>query len=971
VVAGGHDGTGHCLRYYTAALTGWNTFTAPPQKEMFPPRHELLCFWAKGDPHTPQLSVEVDEKDGSRWIAVVSLGTDWQHYVLAPDDFLYWNDSPTGSKRGGSGDHLNPAKAVSLVLGLAQTHTAAVGGGPHTFWVDDFGTAPNPVADYRPGPAPLFVPLETLTPAYKLYSLTSPATVRSASDQVVFPRGETFPSPAATVCPIARPRGQGFGQGNKWRWLALAEAYDRTGVARGAVIWMLLNNAFPYRGSVLAATGTAEPRFLKSAAAIQCLATLVDRLRDGVFFCNAGTREFSWWPGEQVELGAELINLGVRPAVVTVRFRVTDNDSGKVVFTRETSLRVGAGKRATTTFTRPPQTMTPGTYRVQVELVREGQIIDVLGHEFAVLTGKPAPADDYVTVKGSDFRLHGKPWYPVGINFWPLYVSGSEPGDYSLGWLTPGFYQPDEVEADLVRMESLGINMVSIQLGRPDCIRNLLDFLRRCRRHGIRVNGFLGTASPLKFDEAATRAFLRQAHLADNSTLFAYDIIWEPGNWVFRGSARNRWDADWQRWLGERYGSVKNAEADWKFPAPRKNGQVTSPSDRQLRDDGPWRVMVAAYRRFMDDLMSHNKWNTAVRKLRELDPHHLISFRQGNTLPQDFTFTATPKHIDFICPEGYAVPLGEDGYDVSGFITRYVHFTTGGKPILWAEFGRSVWDRSSRRSVRAAIETQAAYHEQFYRMVLEAGANGTAPWWWPGGYRVNERSDFGIMNPDGTPRPAAELIRRYAPQMKTPRPWPRPQVWLTIDRDAHPGGYWYLAFHAGKEAYRAARKHGKSLGVRTAGTGTNSMNCPLVAVGNTPCTGHNPPKYLDAEFNELLIKDVSGRWVAALSGATIVVARGKPVRCRASLGNLQESTWLTPAHTHGNPGGVYLASTDASELAVRQPLLADTPPLADADFGDWILSPGVTKKTLVELQLTASGRVWFGEKRRFVLAPER
>ena len=101
--------------------------------------------------------------------------------------------------------------------------------------------------------------------------------------------------------------------------------------------------------------------------------------------------------------------------------------------------------------------------------------------------------------------------------------------------------------------------------------------------------------------------------------------------------------------------------------------------------------MMAAYRRFMDDLTS-SKWNRAHRKLREFDPHHLVSFRQGNTLPHDFVFTGTPKHVDFICPEGYSIPPGDDGYYAAGFITKYVHFTTGGKPIVWSEFGQSVWD---------------------------------------------------------------------------------------------------------------------------------------------------------------------------------------------------------------------------------------------------------------------------------------
>ena len=88
----------------------------------------------------------------------------------------------------------------------------------------------------------------------------------------------------------------------------------------------------------------------------------------------------------------------------------------------------------------------------------------------------------------------------------------------------------------------------------------------------------------------------------------------------------------------------------------------------------------------------------------EFDPHHLVSFRQGNTLPHDFVFTGTPKHVDFICPEGYAIPPGDDGYYAAGFITKYVHFTTGGKPIVWSEFGQSVWDATKMSPSPARIE---------------------------------------------------------------------------------------------------------------------------------------------------------------------------------------------------------------------------------------------------------------------------
>ena len=44
--------------------------------------------------------------------------------------------------------------------------------------------------------------------------------------------------------------------------------------------------------------------------------------------------------------------------------------------------------------------------------------------------------------------------------------------------------------------------------------------------------------------------------------------------------------------------------------------------------------------------------------------------------------------------------------------------------------------------------------------------DGVAWWWYPGGYRVNERSDFGIINPDGTDRPVTKVIREFGPKLK-------------------------------------------------------------------------------------------------------------------------------------------------------------------------------------------------------------
>ena len=169
---------------------------------------------------------------------------------------------------------------------------------------------------------------------------------------------------------------------------------------------------------------------------------------------------------------------------------------------------------------------------------------------------------------------------------------------------------------------------------------------------------------------------------------------------------------------------------------------------------------------------------------------------------------------------------------------------------------------------------------------------------------------------------------------------------------------------------RKLEADGKQLGVRTPGTGTTSADTPLLAVGNTPYNGHNPPKYLDAEFNWFRIRVGDGAWIDVANGTRIRVPRGRPIIASASVGNLQEATWLTPEHRQGKPGAVYLASTGASQLSFRQPITKDTAYLEDADFGATLsLTKGVSKETKVVLQMTAEDRAWFGETLQFTLEP--
>ena len=290
---------------------------------------------------------------------------------------------------------------------------------------------------------------------------------------------------------------------------------------------------------------------------------------------------------------------------------------------------------------------------------------------------------------------------------------------------------------------------------------------------------------------------------------------------------------------------------------------------------------------------------------------------------------------------------------------------------MWIEYGHNAWDDKTMAPGPVQLETQMTCHEVINKTAYENGANGLAPWWMAGGYRISEKSDYGIFNSDGTLRESGESLRKYGALIKASKCYPEPDTWFTMDSDAHSGGMRHVARNDGAYAYREAVAMGKHLGVRTAGTGTTSSDTPLLAVGNTKYNGKNPPKYLNAEFNWFRIKCGDGEWINVADGTRIRVPGNKQIVAVASVGNLQEATWLTPASCNGKPGAVYMASVEGSGLKVRQPILKDTPYLEDAEFGEtFVLTKGVTAETKVELQMTAEGRAWFGEKLRFTLAVE-
>ncbi len=848
---------GTALHFRFENYHNWVNLTAPAfPASPFGPQENLTLFWAKGAPDTNALVMEWVERDGSRWITAVPLTTHWQHYVLLPSAFRFWEG---GQGRGGHGDVFHPQNAMLWRIGLANSH-ALMPEGEHQFWIADLEVGASPYAAEAAPPD-----LPALSPDYRGY---------------VTAQGEWRP--------VIRERGLGLADQGRPGRLVLPAGITNSNEGKEDDFEELDNSRWlyiPLQGSYLGTCwgGIALPPH-QSLPSEEALRDMVLRLRQPAYIAYGGVDKASYLFQTPVVVGAKLISNSAQPQTLRLKWHVESlPHSVSPPFERDFTTTVSLEPYQQTLS--PTYTLTDlpaGEYRVTITLQTDrpaSALLDRLQEPFRVLPMKTRTASlaHFVRVEGGEFVLDGKPWRPVGVNFWPGWIAGQRVDRYQHGWLSPDEYDPVLVQRDLDICNRLGFNVVSVQYTRPDEAPALNDFLIRCRNLGIKANVFLAYAHPLYFDPEALTKLLNAANIRGNDTIFAFDIAWEPHMGPY--DQRKVWDPQWRQWIREQYGSIAHAEEMWGMKAPRDaEGQITGPSDQQLSQDGSWRIFVAAYRRFLDDLISRG-YAKVVQLLRPYGP--LIGARSGyggngslyvaGVAPFDLVSGAA--YLDFISPEGYALDGDWPTFRGGGFTAAYARWAGNGKPVFWAEFGRSVLPANPQR-----LEQQEAYYDKMCRLILDTGSNGTAAWWFPGGLRIDENSDFGIISPDGTPRPAALRLSKLAKE-ELPKAVidPKPTTWLEIDRDKDARGYAGLYAHF-LPIYAQLREEGKMPGVRTSGTNTTTETVPLTAVGDLPLKGLEPLQFVNGEIlpigtdpdgfpQQLLLTNTGeAEWLAAGAG---------------------------------------------------------------------------------------------------------
>ena len=790
---------GAALRVRLDSLDGWDTVEPPARSWVWEPEQSLTCFRARGNTATRQLALEWTEADGSRWIATVDLKPEWQNFALPPSAFRPWQPPPA---RGGPGDQVNLRHVARFTVGLAVSHTA-FDPGPLEYEFADFGTARNPFGD-APLPASVALPrLESLSPAYQCFALTTPVSVRPPPWQALVREtastthngGVRWSSDGRALHP--RPRGVGWRQKGSGRWQPILVARDAdTDEYRGAVGVLLAPDDAPGSLGTWAVFTPADAAFYRQAPVHDWLGRTLRRLRAGAFLTEGGAEYFTLFPDQPVQLGARIRNFRPdRELQAEVMLTVLPQREGPELLRHRAPVTVAPGATEVVETLWNPAAWPTGGCVVAVQLLVNGRLVDELYHELNRWEPKRNP--EFVSIADGGFQLGGKSWRAHGVNYLPSSGIGvaNEHFEY---WLGRGAYDPEVIERDLRRIQAMGLNAVSAFIYHRDLAsQHLLDFLFRCERLGLKVNLSLRPGTPMEFRWDEMKALIEHYRLPEWDTVMAYDLAWEPSHFDEAFQWRN-YGGPWNDWLRRRHGTVAAAVRDWACPsnvaaeltgppASVETNVLLTPPARWLVQDGPWRPVVVEYREFLDEWIGQH-YAEARRRVRTVDPHHPFSFRMQ--LSGDPTHTGTGlipydffglrDAVDIWEPEAYGRIGTWDKVRPGLFTVAFARLCDPAKPVVWAEMGTSVWDGNANGASPSKLAFAASFYRDFYRMLRESASDGVFFWWYPGGFRLFENSDYGILNPDGTDREVTRVIRAEGPRFLAASPRQAPTRWVPV-----------------------------------------------------------------------------------------------------------------------------------------------------------------------------------------------
>lgn len=935
-----------CLKYYTDDFSINESFE---KNITINEKHNVIGFYAKALQNTRTITLKLIQDNGDMFKTTFCPTTNFSYYIFTKRDFVYAGNQ-FNLVHECTPIYVDYSKVSKIQFGHALSHAYSVAG-EHAFFIQELSSANISLLNDTK------VSIDGLYPHYKFFPVTNAVSIKSYEKQ-------SFIDPCSLRVPVDlfshSPRSQatGINKGRRSRFIPLLECHDEKGLQCGYAAYMILPvsigdlQSTNKTGSIIAFT-TADYSFYQEGGAVAC-AQAIASLYNPAILIEGGTDEYIYQTNDTANIGAVVL---IREQCDELKLKINYNNTSLIYDITDLNAVQNSDKlnilRVVTDFI-------PTDTEIVIELLLGDRVIDILSHSVSIF--KPKPEDElqfaYIKPNENEIYIGDKCVRFFGVNYMPSSGLGMDTYEEFEHYVAGYAYDPDIIENDLKRICDVGLNAVSIFMSYEPSINsnNILHLVDLCAKYSLYVDFSIRPhANPFDFSEDEVRRIIKKYNFDKNDTIVAYDIAWERyvgtynecyGN--FNG--RKSFDKDWARFVLNRYGSIEAAQHAWGRELPTNSvGEIIGLSDDMLREKDA-NKMVAAYRRFIDNLVAtaHHK---AMQFIKSIDPNHLISPRTGDasTIPlvdpgiYGYDYKALSSSMDFMSPESYALSDNYKSLRQGVFTNIYARYANPDNVIQWKEFGKSIWTGSNFSNNSISEEFQAEYYRRFIDMLILGHTNGLYAWWWAGGYRIGENSDFGIIAPDGSDRPVTRVLREYADKFLGAPPLKRNAYKILVNRDLHADGLLSMYQSIEHELF-SKLESGFAVEFIDGGSGMTSANVELTEIGN------DTPKGYISMYLDYIITDITAEYPSELPVSLVnydSVKMGSTIKI--TLLNTEKPTWISKGY-----GSVSLVSTDGT---VDVPMEYNVKSLSSYTF-----SVKANKKGELNLLLQATDRTAFGER---------
>jgi hypothetical protein len=537
-------------------------------------------------------------------------------------------------------------------------------------------------------------------------------------------------------------------------------------------------------------------------------------------------------PGEtpQITLHLRTARQGAEPVSGTAKVELLHDDH----VTATTTVALGGSQPdAPLPFNKP---LTDGLYTLRATWTPSGATEPQEAAENGI-TVEPLSAlesGDALGVKGNYLSLGGKPFLPVGTNYFTTEENG---------WDFSGPRNAAVWEQDFADMERHGVTFVRTGVWMSNAkfvepltgevnerfLRNLEAFLSAAHRHHITVNFTCFAMSP-RVGEPRRRAdqpsavepppanpFLDPATIAAEHAYvlsivhrfgklpwLSYDLINEPSfsnpRLIFHGNVPNNDPVeidDWQHWLQQHYVSLSALADAWRV-TPQQLGewnQIPLPKLMDMtysRIDDPDGVRALDYNLFAQDMFSG--WvHGLIEAIRSTGSTQLVNIGQDEGGVSDRLLN------QFYATAGVAFTTDHTYWQDDALLWDSVAAKRPGMPNITGETGyQPAWNPDG--SWRYDELTGTAIEERKWALGFAAGSSGAMQWDWA------REVDFGMERSDGSAKVWENMMRDLGSFAKAAAPYATaqtlPQVAIILPQSLQMSTYKSQALQAQQTAVR-------------------------------------------------------------------------------------------------------------------------------------------------------------------------